>query len=201
MLDPKRQCLCPFWGIVPFGGLRTGQVFGILLRVTAHTKSISAPRPPRLGERLRQLRVAAGLTQSDLAGDRFSKEYISQIERGKTRPTVETIDWLALRLGVDAGYLASGVSSDERAKAEAMLARADALTQEQRFPEAVEEYRRALSSVLATGSQELQVRALAGEATALAHDGEPRAGRASPPPGRARRSKRRSRGRSSRRRA
>jgi len=150
-------------------------VFGILLRVTAHTKSISAPRPPRLGERLRQLRVAAGLTQSDLAGDRFSKEYISQIERGKTRPTVETIDWLALRLGVDAGYLASGVSSDERAKAEAMLARADALTQEQRFPEAVEEYRRALSSVLATGSQELQVRALAGEATALAHDGEPRA--------------------------
>jgi len=149
-------------------------VFGILLRVTAHTKSISAPRPPRLGERLRQLRVAAGLTQSDLAGDRFSKEYISQIERGKTRPTVETIDWLALRLGVDAGYLASGVSSDERAKAEAMLARADALTQEQRFPEAVEEYRRALSSVLATGSQELQVRALAGEATALAH-GEPRA--------------------------
>ena len=43
-----------------------------------------------LGERLRQLRVAAGLTQSELAGDRFSKEYLSQIERGKTRPTGET---------------------------------------------------------------------------------------------------------------
>src|SRR5512141_3484182 len=79
----------------------------------------------RLGERLRQLRVAAGLTQTDLAGDRFSKEYISQIERGKTRPTAETIEWLALRLGVDAGFLQSGVSADERAKAEAILARAD----------------------------------------------------------------------------
>ena len=45
------------------------------------------PGPPGLGDRLRQLRVSAGLTQTDLAGDRFSKEYISQIERGKTRPT------------------------------------------------------------------------------------------------------------------
>src|SRR5207302_6062349 len=55
----------------------------------------------RLGERVRQLRVAAGLTQTDLAGDRFSKEYVSQIERGKTRPTRETIEWLAVKLGVD----------------------------------------------------------------------------------------------------
>ena len=84
-------------------------------------------RAPRLGERLRQLRVAAGLTQTGLAGDRFSKEYISQIERGKTRPTPETVEWLAQRLGVDAGFLASGVSTDERAKAEAILARAESL--------------------------------------------------------------------------
>jgi len=55
---------------------------------------------------VRQLRVAAGLTQTELAGDRFSKEYISQIERGKTRPTSETVDWLALRLGDDYGFLA-----------------------------------------------------------------------------------------------
>ena len=55
----------------------------------------AAPSGLRLGERLRQLRVAAGLTQSELAGERFSKEYVSQIERGKTRPTRETIDWLS----------------------------------------------------------------------------------------------------------
>ena len=46
----------------------------------------------RLGERLRQLRAAAGMTQTDLAGDRFSKEYVSQIERGKTKPTRDTIE-------------------------------------------------------------------------------------------------------------
>jgi len=126
----------------------------------------TAPRSPRLGERLRQLRVAAGLTQTDLAGQRFSKEYISQIERGKTRPTTETIEWLALRLGVDAGFLQSGVSADERSKAEAILARADALLEEHEFHDAISEYGRALPAVLGTGAVELHVRALNGEAMA-----------------------------------
>src|SRR6266571_2810014 len=73
----------------------------------------------RLGERLRQLRVSAGLTQTELAGDRFSKEYVSQIERGKTRPTKGTIEWLAERLGVDSSFLERGVSADERGRVEA----------------------------------------------------------------------------------
>jgi transcriptional regulator with XRE-family HTH domain len=130
------------------------------------------PRSPRLGERLRQLRVAAGLTQTDLAGERFSKEYISQIERGKTRPTTETIDWLSLRLGVDAGFLASGVSADERSKAEAILTRADALLEDHLFGDAIAEYTRALPAVLGTGAVELEVRARSGEAMARAHSGD-----------------------------
>jgi tetratricopeptide (TPR) repeat protein len=136
------------------------------------TGAAQTARAPRLGERLRQLRVAAGLTQTDLAGDRFSKEYISQIERGKTRPTVETTEWLALRLGVDAGFLQSGVSADERAKAEAILARADALLEEGRLDESIEEYARALPAVLGTGAVELHVHALKGEAMAHAHNGD-----------------------------
>src|SRR6266446_8243844 len=94
----------------------------------------------RLGERVRQLRVSAGLTQSDLAGDRFSKEYVSQIERGKTRPTRETIDWLAVRLGVDPGFLANGVATDERGRLEGAVARAEALIEAGRSEEAREEY-------------------------------------------------------------
>src|SRR5919198_5621196 len=94
----------------------------------AATKRPAAVAAVRLGERLRQLRVAAGLTQSELAGDRFSKEYVSQIERGKTRPTPETVEWLAARLGVDVGFLAHGVSTEQRHPVEAGLARAEALT-------------------------------------------------------------------------
>src|SRR3954453_18804488 len=81
----------------------------------------------QLGERVRQLRVAAALTQTELAGDRFSKEYISQIERGKTRPTQETIEWLATRLKIDSGYLANGVETQTLARAESIVARAEAL--------------------------------------------------------------------------
>src|SRR5437016_12086359 len=92
----------------------------------------------RLGERLRQLRVSAGLTQTDLAGERFSKEYVSQIERGKTRPTRETIEWLAQRLGVNADFLHNGVSTDERSRIETMLARAEALAESWQNAEAIE---------------------------------------------------------------
>jgi tetratricopeptide (TPR) repeat protein len=128
----------------------------------------------RLGERLRQLRVAASMTQTDLAGDRFSKEYVSQIERGKTRPTRETIDWLAQRLGVDAGFLANGVSADERGRVDAGLARAEALLEARRNDEALDEFESIRSAVLATGMKELESRALSGEATARMRRGEVR---------------------------
>jgi tetratricopeptide (TPR) repeat protein len=128
----------------------------------------------RIGDRLRQLRVAAGLTQSELAGHRFSKEYVSQIERGKTRPTQETIDWLAARLAVDPGYLASGVSSDERGRVEAALARADALTRAHRSEEALVEYETVARFVRSTGSVELEARALSGEAWARNLSGDVR---------------------------
>lgn len=133
-----------------------------------------APRGARLGERVRALRVSAGLTQTDLAGERFSKEYVSQIERGKTRPTQETIAWLAQRLGVDASYLESGVSSDERHRAEAVLARAETLIERRAYDEAIGELEAAQPVVAATGAADLRVRALAGEAWARAHRGEVR---------------------------
>ena len=90
-----------------------------------------------LGTRLRQLRVAAGLTQSDLAGDRVSKEYVSQIERGKTRPTQQTLSWIAERLGVDVSYLETGQTWDQYAEVEAAVARAEAAIEGQQYDEAL----------------------------------------------------------------
>ncbi len=118
------------------------------------------PSGLRLGERLRQLRVAANLTQTDLAGARFSKEYVSQIERGKTRPTRETIEWLAERLSVDASFLANGVSADERGRVDAVLARAEALVEADHNDEALEQLDGVRSAVLATGLPELEVKHL-----------------------------------------
>jgi tetratricopeptide (TPR) repeat protein len=138
----------------------------------AHTRTPAGPAGARLGERLRQLRVAAGLTQSDLAGDRFSKEYVSQIERGKTRPTRETIEWLAAKLGVDPSFLEKGVSADERSRVEAMLARAEALTNAHHYDDAVAELENSRTAVLATGAPELEYRSLSAEAWARMERGE-----------------------------
>src|SRR5438067_5129134 len=126
------------------------------------TQAAAVSRAPRLGERRRQLRVAAGHTQTDLAGDRFSKEYVSQIERGKTRPTTETIEWLAVRLGVDPGFLANGVATDERGRLEGALARAEALYEGTRNDEAAAEYASLVPAARAMGVPELAVRALTG---------------------------------------
>ena len=120
-----------------------------------------------VGERVRALRTAAGLTQTELAGERFSKEYVSQIERGKTRPTDDTVAWLAERLGVDAQYLTHGVSADVRARIEAQLARAEALSESHQDLEAVETYRDARGELDSLGSPELELRALAGEGWSL----------------------------------
>src|SRR3989440_5861340 len=114
------------------------------------------------------------MTQTDLAGARFSKEYVSQIERGKTRPTQETIDWLATRLGIDPGFLANGISTDERGRVDAALARAEALLEARANEEALTAFAQVRPAVAATGLPELQVRALAGEATARVRSGDVR---------------------------
>jgi tetratricopeptide (TPR) repeat protein len=58
-----------------------------------------------LGQRIRQLRTRKGLTQQDLAGNDYSKSYISAIEQGKTRPSLEALQRMAARLEVPAGLL------------------------------------------------------------------------------------------------
>jgi tetratricopeptide (TPR) repeat protein len=136
------------------------------------TTSTPGPAGARLGERVRALRVAAGLTQGELAEGRFSKEYISQIERGKTRPTESTIAWLASRLGVDPSFIAVGVSSDERAKVETLLARAEALSEAHLYAEAIEAYGDAKAAVDSTSTPTLEFRLLMGEAWTLQQHGE-----------------------------
>jgi tetratricopeptide (TPR) repeat protein len=138
---------------------------------THATRTLSVTR---LGDRVRQLRVAAGLTQTDLAGTRFSKEYVSQIERGKTRPTRETVEWLAQQLRVDADFLQNGVSTDERSRIETLLARAEALNEANKSADAIEQIQDVKTAVLVTASPELEVRMLSVEAWARQDVGEVR---------------------------
>ena len=125
-----------------------------------------------LGGRVRALRTSAGLSQTDLAGGRFSKEYLSQIERGKTRPTPDTITWLAERLGVDVDLLFTGVSSAERDRWDAMLARAAALSERYEFAAAAPQFAEVRAAARAAGAKDLELRALSGEGWARLQEGQ-----------------------------
>jgi tetratricopeptide (TPR) repeat protein len=123
---------------------------------------------------VRQLRIACGLTQTELAGDRFSKEYVSQIERGKTRPTGGTIEWLAARLGVDRSFLETGISSTERDRAESVVARAEAAIEDGAYDEAVEALEQLAPSVQTMAAPDLELRLLLAESWARMYLGEVR---------------------------
>ncbi len=90
-----------------------------------------------LGARVRALRRSAGLSQAELAAGRCSKEYVSQIERGKSRPSPETVAWLAERLGTDPGFLEHGVSSEDVERLDSMLRDAEHLVEDHRYDDAL----------------------------------------------------------------
>lgn len=58
-----------------------------------------------LGRRLRSARRLAGLTQSQVAGERYTRSYISAIEQELVRPSLAALDYLASRLGTTCAHL------------------------------------------------------------------------------------------------
>ncbi|HEX2111266.1 MAG TPA: transcriptional regulator [Gaiellaceae bacterium] len=138
-------------------------------------EAVRARQAPRnaLGERVRGLRANRGITQTQLAGERFSKEYVSQIERGKTRPTKETVDWLATRLGVDATFLETGVSTDALERTAGLVSRAEAAVASRQYEEAATIVAAIPRGELA-GAPELELRALLAESWARMYLSETR---------------------------
>src|SRR3954447_20796251 len=88
---------------------------------------MTAEKPPNLeglapivGLRIREARTDKGLSQKDLVGERFSKSYISSIERGKITPSLKALEYIARRLNVTVGYLLTGVHPGQSAASTAM---------------------------------------------------------------------------------
>lgn len=65
----------------------------------------------QFGARLRECREGLGMSQRDLAFPGCSAAYISRIERGERRPSLQVIEQMAHRLGVNAKWLATGKES------------------------------------------------------------------------------------------
>jgi tetratricopeptide (TPR) repeat protein len=114
--------------------------------------------PEGVGARVRALRLDAGLTQAELGGDRFTKEYVSQVELGKTKPSAAAMAWLAERLGVEPTALEGETGPSARAACEVVVARAEAAVEARRYAEAVDELRRVRSGVESSGDELLALR-------------------------------------------
>lgn len=57
-----------------------------------------------IGQRLKEARLAAGLSQRQLCGDAITRNMLSQIENGVARPSMETLQTLARRLNKPVSY-------------------------------------------------------------------------------------------------
>ena len=61
----------------------------------------------RLGEKIKRMRILRGLTQSELAADKITRNMLSSIENGAANPSLETLRYLAERLETQLAYLLS----------------------------------------------------------------------------------------------
>lgn len=57
-----------------------------------------------LGEKLRQARLSAGLSQRQLCGEEITRNMLSQIEHGVCNPSVATLCYLARKLNLPVSY-------------------------------------------------------------------------------------------------
>ena len=57
-----------------------------------------------LGEKLRQARLEAGLSQRQLCGEEITRNMLSLIENGSAKPSMKTLQYLAGRLGKNVSF-------------------------------------------------------------------------------------------------
>lgn len=64
-----------------------------------------------LGEKLRQARLEAGLSQRALCGGEITRNMLSRIENGAAQPSMKTLQYLAQRLGKPVGFFLDEMSA------------------------------------------------------------------------------------------
>lgn len=131
-------------------------------------KTRAATKRPRVdttvGPRLREARHRAGLTQRQLAGDRYTAAYISALEVGLVRPSWAALTYLSGRLGLAVHELVREARPGwDRLTADLHLASGD-------FQQAIDRYTQLLET--ATGSDAALMRG--SRAEAYARMGRPR---------------------------
>ena len=124
-------------------------------RVSANRPRIDdSPLARKIGDRLRKARLAAGLTQTQLAEPRYTKAYVSALENGLSRPSMAALTHFAGRLGIPASQL---INDEPAAWARV---EADLLLACGRWDEAIAAYRSLLETPHSSGARAELLRGL-----------------------------------------
>ncbi len=124
-----------------------------------------SPLARQIGERLRRARLAAGLTQQQLAEGRYTKAYVSALENGLSRPSMAALNYLSTRLGIPASSLINDQPA-AWARLEADLALASG-----RWNDAIDAYRGLLEAAV---TRESRAELMSGLAEAMVRQGRGR---------------------------
>lgn len=89
-----------------------------------------------LGQRIRELRLTRGLTQTRLAGPELSKGFISLLEQDRTQPSVGTLRLIARRLAVSVDSLLGSEGRMPEAVTAGLLALSREAIRDRKFPTA-----------------------------------------------------------------
>ncbi len=97
-----------------------------MLRMEPHLAELSRSIDPAvLGQRMRIARIAAGMTQSQVAGDEASTAYVSRIEDGQRRPEAHLLERMAVRMGTTLEALLIGVTTSRHLELQVALEQAE----------------------------------------------------------------------------
>ena len=127
-----------------------------------------------VGTRLRKLRKEKGLTQTEVTGGQYSKEYVSQVELSKTRPSRKAVKLFAKYLDVDESYFETGVDISGHERFENLMANGEVLVEQREFPEALRVFEEARGIGEKAESDDFMWRAEVGRAWALHLSGKQR---------------------------
>ncbi|NMB16433.1 MAG: tetratricopeptide repeat protein [Firmicutes bacterium] len=110
-----------------------------------------------LGEKVRYLRKRLNLTQQELAGDDFTKSFISQIEKNEANPSLKSLYIIAERLNKPVSFFLDesvGVDELERSpKVDQLNLMGQSFTREKNWSQAINCFEEALSLCSATDFQ------------------------------------------------
>jgi tetratricopeptide (TPR) repeat protein len=108
-------------------------------RARQHRAAPESPALQQLGQRLREARAAAGLSQAQLGAPYYTRAHVSAIELGKIRPAMKSLEHMAAKLGKPASYfLEDRQLEEQRGERAVAMARAHQLTAEGKAAEAIE---------------------------------------------------------------